>query len=232
MLSYEPYSVLIRHSSGYNTDQALLVLPHFTKNPSCGRIRLLSIFFGANDARLPNPGPPEQHVPIERYKENLSKILDSAVLKPHAPKFVLISTPPIDERNSLQQGRLMGFQDPIKMRTAEAAAKYAAVARELGKERGVPVVDLWSAIMAKAGWDGDLSKPLPGSTEAPVNEILQSLLPDGLHFSGETYRILYDEWIKTVIAAYPELAPEALKEPFPLWADEQAWNDFSRQHPL
>ncbi|KAF2150583.1 SGNH hydrolase [Myriangium duriaei CBS 260.36] len=218
--------VINRGYSGYNTTLCLKVLPYLIAPPSCGRIRIFSIFLGANDARLPNTGSPGQHIDKDQYKKNLSQILDDENLRQHAPKFVLITPPPIEEAMCIETDVKKGFNRE-KRRTAETTAAYAQVVRDLGRERGVAVVDLWTALMRHAGWDGDSSKPLPGSDQLPPNPVLRRLLHDGLHFNGEVYEILYKEWIKTVSAAYPELAPAALPEVFPNWKDDEAWATFS-----
>lgn len=194
-------------------------------SPSCSRIRIFSVFFGANDARLPNTGAPEQHVPLDQYKINLAKILDDSQLKAHDPKFVLITPPPVEERKCMDHDVMMtgGATKPIKRRTAEATASYAQAVRELGKERNIAVVDLWTALMNNAGWDGDSTKPLPGSTDAPKNEYLRSILHDGLHFNGPAYDVLHKEWIATVSSAYPELAPTSPPEVLPRWDHPTAW---------
>lgn len=214
---------------GYNTTKALMILPYIIPPPSQGRIRLFSIFLGANDARLPNTADqhasPDQHVSKEQYKANLTRILEDEKLKAHAPKFVLITPSPIDERFCTKTDTEKGFD--IKRRTAETTAAYAQVVRDLGREKGIPVVDVWTAMMKHVGWDGDTSKPLPGSDSVPVNQKLQHLLPDGLHYGGEAYRILYKEWTKTVREAHPDLVPDAVPEMFPAWNDEEAWAKFN-----
>ena len=45
--------VINRGFSGYNTTQALAILPKFVPSPEQSRVRFMLIFFGANDARLP-----------------------------------------------------------------------------------------------------------------------------------------------------------------------------------
>ncbi|GAM87245.1 hypothetical protein ANO11243_052670 [Dothideomycetidae sp. 11243] len=201
--------VVNRGYSGYNTVLALRILPHLIQAPSAGRIRLFSIFLGANDARLPNSGTPAQHVPRDQYKTNLARILDCEQLKPHAPRFVLITPPPLDERLCVQTDSNKGY-GAEKRRTAATTAAYAQTVRDLGRERGVPVVDLWTALMQAAGWDGDEKR----------------MLHDGLHFNGVVYEILHKEWMKTVTTAYPDMAPDKLPHVFPIWSNEEAWNKF------
>jgi hypothetical protein len=50
--------------------------------------------------------------------------------------------------------------------------------KELGKEMGVPVLDVWGLFMEKAGWkEGD--SVLPGSKAAGKSQALSELLHDG-----------------------------------------------------
>jgi len=63
-------------------------------------------------------------------------------------------------------------------RKAKDAAEYAEVVREVGKENGVAVLDVWTAFMEKAGWKaGDAV--LPGSKELGKDAVLADLLYDG-----------------------------------------------------
>ena len=72
--------------SGYSSDQALHILPQVLPPPEQVNIKLLIIFFGANDARLPGTGEassPDQHVPKEAYKRNLRGIVTSDCVRAH-----------------------------------------------------------------------------------------------------------------------------------------------------
>lgn len=64
-------------------------------------------------------------------------------------------------------------------RTAENTKTYADAIRDVGKDLGVPVVDLWSAIMLEAGWNSEFEGPLPGSMDAPHSDVLAKYLIDG-----------------------------------------------------
>lgn len=225
--------VVNRGYGGYNTIRALQILPHIIPppptTPKAPRIRLFSVFLGANDARLHDEqnaaSEPNQHVDEDEYRANILKILDFAPLLAHKPRFVLVTPPPIDERLCLATDRQKGMS--WKRREAQVTARYAQVVRDVGKERGVPVVDLWTALINRVGgWDG--KGPIPGSDALPKNELLMSYLRDGLHFSGEAYKVFFDEWISTVTKNYPDLDPEKLPKVFPAWDDPQAWSAFER----
>lgn len=62
-------------------------------------------------------------------------------------------------------------------RTAAYTKRYVDACREVGSEIGATVVDLWNAIMVRAGWQtGDA---LPGSKSLPRNMVLRDVLRDG-----------------------------------------------------
>lgn len=64
-----------------------------------------------------------------------------------------------------------------EIRKAKDAGEYAAVVKEVGKETGVAVLDIWTMFMQKAGWDGGNS--LPGSENLGKNLVLEGFLYDG-----------------------------------------------------
>ncbi len=64
-----------------------------------------------------------------------------------------------------------------EIRRAKDAREYAELVKEVGKEADVPVVDLWTLFMEKAGWKG--GEELPGEEKLGKNEILAELLADG-----------------------------------------------------
>lgn len=224
--------VVNRGLSGYNTSQALSLLPRLLPHPSQARLRFLIIFFGANDARLPdipNAGP-DQSVPLKRYKANLVAILRHAAVRAHPNvRILLITPPPIDERRLHLSDRTKYPSLPKDMlrRTAENTARYARAVVEVGREQGVTVVDLWTAMITRCGWDASSSAvaALPGAMAAAPNSILESFLLDGLHFSGEGYRVLFDEVMAVISNKWPEQMPERLEMVVPAWDDVKAWSE-------
>lgn len=93
----------------------------------------------------------------------------------HKPHLMLITPPPVDEYQLVLKARALGLSEPS--RTAINTKRYADGCRQVGASLGIPVVDLWTAFMEEAGWkEGD---PLPGSRDAPPNEVLKRLVHDG-----------------------------------------------------
>lgn len=163
----------------------------------------MTIFFGANDACI--PGSP-QHVPIGEYKQNLRNIIDFHGLKLHDTKPILIVPAPVDEWQ-------LGGTD----RNATTTASYADACREVGQEFNLPVLDLWTIFMLKAGWNQGQQGPLIGSRAAPKSQILDELLSDGLHFTPTGYKLVFDELVNLILLKLPEHLPDNLPQIFPDW---------------
>jgi lysophospholipase L1-like esterase len=221
-------SVVNAGLSGYGTDKALAKLPLVIPppGPNGGRIKILAVFFGANDARLPNTMQARQHVPLPEYKDNLRKILSHEVVRAHDAHIVLMTPPPIDERMCIADDAAKGINQ-IR-RSAKATAEYAQAVRDIGSELEVAVCDLWGAFMQQAGWrDGDALLGLKGVDQK--EDGLQSMLRDGLHLTDKGNKIVYAEFLKIVGENWPDLAPEKMGFVLPYWADEEAWKDLEKE---
>ena len=220
--------VINRGLSGYNTTQALKVLPKIIPPPQHAKVRFMLIFFGANDARLPStPGGPDQHVPLEQYKSNLKKIATHPCVQAHQRiRIILVTPPPVDERKLVEadQQKYPEIGSMLR-RTAKTTASYAQAVRDLGAELQFPILDIWNAMIRAAGTSiGSLDDDcLPGSQQAPKSEVLQSYLHDGLHFSLPAYKLLYEELMSVIEEKWPDQLPENLPFVLPRWDDEQAW---------
>jgi len=201
--------VLNRGFSGYTAPLGLDTLQRFfpaiPPSDTHPRVRLMTVFFGANDSCL--PGSP-QHVPIERYKESLRRIIQYEGLKLHGTKVVLIVPPPVDE-----------WQLGDNSRTAANTAKYASACREVGRELNLPTLDLWLSFMLRAGWRGGHDGALIGSRDAPKNQVLADLLSDGLHFTDMAYQLVYEDLVGLIQREVPDEAAEKLPYIFPKWED-------------
>ncbi|KAI1368410.1 SGNH hydrolase-type esterase domain-containing protein [Xylaria arbuscula] len=186
--------VVNRGFSGYNTKNCLELLPQIflPPSPTNPRIEYLLVLLGANDACLSTPTT-TQGVPLEDYKRNLIKIITHEHIKAHNPKVLLVTPPPLDEIQSFLTDIEKGHKEPT--RKAAVTAKYSETVRQVAAELpGVVLVDLQNALMEKAiamTPDNDPSGPPLGYTEGKRGA-LEQLLPDGLHMSGEAYRVLFD----------------------------------------
>ncbi|BFZ60353.1 hypothetical protein YB2330_001389 [Saitoella coloradoensis] len=209
-----------RGFSGYNSTQGLAVLPRVIPPPSADdtqpKVRLVTVFFGANDACLPGT---DQHVDLQTYTSNLEQIICSPLAMQHNPaiKFLIIGPPPLDQH---QQASLDMQKKGHIRRTAEHTKLYADAAGELADKLNVPYVNTWEEIQTLAGWKEN-DEYLPGSLETPKNETLAKMLYDGLHLSGDGYQVLFKALLASIKQNYPELDPENLSAVAPFWDDAE-----------
>ncbi|OQV00246.1 hypothetical protein CLAIMM_05770 [Cladophialophora immunda] len=205
--------VVNRGFSGYTAPMGYDILGQFfpssdaaPPSPTTPRVQLMTVFFGANDACL--PGHP-QHVPLADYRTALRSIIKSRGVESHQTKCLLITPPPVDE-----------WQLGSEERTAEHTATYASACRTVGREMGIPVLDLWTIFMNKAGWWEGSPGALTGSKKAPRNEVLGKLLNDGLHLTARGYKLMYEELVQVIKDQLPDQLPENLPMMFPEWRDK------------
>lgn len=138
-------------------------------------MRILTIWFGANDATLPGT---LQHVPLPQFIENLTKIIEM-VASPssewYSPetKIILLTPPPC---NTLQRGaELSGRHPPRPLdRQFDVTTQYAEAVREVGRKENVPVVDVYTRL-----WEGC------GKEEKNLTKYLS----DGLHVNADAYDV-------------------------------------------
>ncbi|KAF2431757.1 SGNH hydrolase [Tothia fuscella] len=224
--------VVNRGLSGYNTDMALRVLDKIIPLNMPDKIRILTLFFGANDSCFPTETN-NQCVPLPQFRTNLIKIITTFQSRKN-PRIILITNPPIDERSQRVLDNARGFD---LRRTAENTKLYADAIRSVGKEFGFPVLDLWGEIMGRAGWKPGWQGPLPGSLDLPPNPVLAEYLTDGLHLSGMGYQLLSSCLMHTIGTSFPDQLPEDLPYVLPSWSDGDAWKmcgetDFVINHRL
>lgn len=218
--------IVNRGFSGYNTSQALHILREIVPVPSKVRVRFMMIWFGANDARLPNtPGGPQQHVPLDQFKENLRRIATHPCIRAHEGiRVILVTPPPVDER-MLELADQEKYGYAMLRRTAGTTCKYARAVNDLGKELNLPVLDVHFKMMShchKSTNPNDYSY-LPGLKDTPVSKLLQEYLRDGLHLSRLGYELLYKELLLLIKEEWPDQMPEELPFVFPAWDDEQVF---------
>jgi lysophospholipase L1-like esterase len=153
------------------------------------------VLFGANDACIPLPTN-DQHVPLDQFKANLTAIVTHPTITAHGPKILLVTPPPLDEIRITALDVAAGH--PSATRLARISATYSETVRQVAAEhaRTVTLIDLWKGVMDRAiektpGFDPAGGKTL-GDPASGTRGYLGHLLPDGLHMSGESYRVLFD----------------------------------------
>jgi lysophospholipase L1-like esterase len=129
--------------------------------------RLLTIWFGANDACIP---PSPQHVPLPRFEDNLRAMIHAA---PKATHVLLLTPPPV---NTHQRGADLASRDPPKEldRLFNVTKAYADAVKTVGAAEKVPVADVWTALWNAAGCD---------------EAALSRFLIDGLHLNEAGYQV-------------------------------------------
>uniref|UniRef100_A0A0E0BYZ9 Uncharacterized protein n=1 Tax=Oryza meridionalis TaxID=40149 RepID=A0A0E0BYZ9_9ORYZ len=172
--------VVLRGFSGYNTRWALRVLARAMEGAAAAADpAAVTVFFGANDASLPDRKQVHQHVPLDEYQTNLRAIC--AYFKEQWPstKIILITPPPIYEPARIRD--MYGEDDPSKLpeRTNEAAGTYAQACLTVAKELNHPVIDIWTKMQQFPDWQ-------------------TSALCDGLHFTPLGNKILFDCVLETL----------------------------------
>ncbi|KAF8295430.1 SGNH hydrolase [Clavulina sp. PMI_390] len=201
------FDVLNRGFGGYNSEWGLTVFKQIFPTKAAQKqlptVRLLTIWWGANDASIPGD---VQHVDIEKYAENLHTTI-SFVTSPTSPyhspstRIILITPPPV---NPKQRGTAPGHEPGSTWDTRNNAQTkaYAEAVKRVGNECDVPVVDAWALFWAYASEN---------------EENLTPLLSDGLHLTAEGYGMVYAELIRKLKETSPELLPEAVETLFPSW---------------
>ena len=150
------------------------------------------VLLGANDAALPI-ATNTQGIPIEKYKENLTKIITHERIQAHKPKILLVAPPPLDEIRLTELDLQAGHKECT--RRAAVSASYSEAARQVAAATpGVVLIDLHKGVMEKAASltaDYDPSGPPLGHPEGKRGA-LEKLVPDGLHINGDAYRVFFD----------------------------------------
>jgi lysophospholipase L1-like esterase len=193
--------------------------------------RYQTIFFGANDACLPDSAS-GQHVPLETFKANLRAIVTHPAVLAQKAVVMLVSPPPLDEYLTEEHNTVEGEYTP--QRTANHTKLYADACKDIASELNVTHIDLWRSMMIKAGWkEGD--KLIPGSKELPRNSVLRDYLSDGessnpqlrpnsygyvgLHLNPAGYRVLFEETMRAIGEHHALQTPNEIPYHSPLWRD-------------
>lgn len=199
--------VINRGFGGYNTNSGLVLLPSFfpavAPSKSVPRVAAMTVAFGANDSC--SPGEP-QHCDLDTYRANVKRILHWEGVRLHRTKVILVTPAPVEEYRLPHDGK----------DRADRIARYAQAIRDIGKEEGVPVVDLWMAMMRRTGWEEGCEGALPGSSSAAPAMELGRLFYDGLHFTQEGYDIYTEELLHVLEREVPE-CQEGIDPWYPQW---------------
>jgi len=184
--------VLNRGFSGYNTRDALPLLPSIFVSSREEDVLFCTVFFGANDA---SPLGMKQHIPIDEYERNLETIVkyirDNIFDKrKRSPlPIILITPPPVAPKKweafCIQTGR------PVSLRCNNRVKEYSHVVQKTAQKFNCPVLDSFNLF----GGDTD------------DESIYQDYLSDGLHLNGHANLILYRALMDLIQNYLPQRAP-------------------------
>ncbi|CAG8961822.1 hypothetical protein HYFRA_00013998 [Hymenoscyphus fraxineus] len=230
--------VVNRGFSGYNTSNILRILERLIPVPEVARVEVLLLLLGANDACLPTSST-NQHIPLTEYRQNLKKIITHPAIQKQNPKILLVTPPPVHEAHLEAEDLRKG--NGALTREQKVTREYAQVVRDVAEEldgegREVVLVDLWRDVMddvrakteprsesesnseSKIEGGGDKEALLGELSQGP-NKRFYELLVDGLHMSGEGYRIFFDAVIKALGGKWGEGGVDSEAWVFPKWDD-------------
>ncbi|KAJ3285056.1 hypothetical protein HDU79_007626 [Rhizoclosmatium sp. JEL0117] len=191
--------VKVRAVAGYNSWNLRFAMPPILNEVPKDRVRLITILIGTNDFSLESD---HQHVPLDKYKENLEAILREIQLSVPAAKVVVMTPPPIGM--AIREGR---HTFTIKRAAIYRDACIETVSSLKAKMKNVKLLNLWDTFIPnqeykKPDWN-------PSS--------IQKYFYDNLHFGDEGSNVLYEALSKFIAAQWPELNPENMpfKYPYP-----------------
>lgn len=192
--------ILNRGYSGYTSRWAKMVLPYL--EDTFEGAQLVTVWFGANDAALPDRTSKVQHVPLEEYRMNVKEMVER--LKCLADQVVLVTPPPVSEPHRLEHAKDTYGIDLVlgSERTNEVTKLYAMACVDVGEMCGVPVVDMWSVCMEKEPERyGDV------------------FLNDGLHLTAEGNALVYESIVSVLEKRLPGLKADCIPFDIPEYRD-------------
>lgn len=126
----------------------------------------------------------------------------------------MVTPPPLDE---IRTTELDTAKYGRNLRETARSAAYSQKARDVAaRVPGTVLVDLQKALMEVAvgntpGWE--VGQPPLGSIEGGQRGYLEKLLPDGLHLSGEAYKVLWGLVEGEIEPRYPSESSEGYVYP-------------------
>ncbi|CAJ1947689.1 unnamed protein product [Cylindrotheca closterium] len=193
--------ILNRGMSGYNTRWFLQYAKDSGIWEEPGTVKLITIWFGANDASLAKHNP-HHHVPIDEYSNNLKRLVISAKETYPTAGLVMITPPPVhhEQRFEYQKQRYGDKATGTLERTLDNAEKYADACKTVASQLDVPCLNMFD-LMVKEGGD---------------NCGFGKYLWDGLHFSSEGHDFVLEKLLAFIEKHHPSMSvkiDEVTKQP-------------------
>ncbi|KZT26466.1 SGNH hydrolase [Neolentinus lepideus HHB14362 ss-1] len=192
---------------GYNSEWAIPVfeqyLPKREVQQYLPKMQLLVIWFGANDAIVPQPEYVHS-VSASALASNLRRLVNmvKSVESPYySPwtRVILMTPPPV---NTYQRAEDLQSWGLGLDRNFDKTKRYAEVVKDVGIVDAIPVADIWTNLWEASGKD---------------EHTLSKFLTDGLHLNADGYTIVYNELMNVITDKYPEILPDSLNTVFPIW---------------
>jgi isoamyl acetate esterase len=181
--------VINRGMAGYNT---VWYLQYAAKSDvwAQSNVKLVTIFFGANDASDAKLNP-RHHVPVETFAQHLQTLIDLCAQHYPNAKVMMLAAPPVvhSQRLSYQSTRYGDKATGVLERTLEGAEPYAKAAQAVADANAIWCVPLWSLMQQSPHWD--------------------TYFYDGLHFTKEGNDFVAKAILDVIAKYYPSLAVTA-----------------------
>ena len=182
--------VVNRGMSGYNT-KWFLAYANESDVWTQGDVKLITIFFGANDASDANLNP-RHHIPLDEFKQNLATLV--ALCEEHYGKdvsVIIVTAPPVvhHQRLAFQKERFGVKATGELERNMELSQQYAEAALEVAQNLGRPSVHLWKQMQEPQHWE--------------------SFFNDGLHFTSLGDSFVAKAILAQIQESYPQFAVHA-----------------------
>ncbi|RLV89771.1 Isoamyl acetate-hydrolyzing esterase [Spathaspora sp. JA1] len=218
--------VINRGYSGYNSNHARVILPEIIKaelNSTKDNIKLMTIFFGTNDAfEIEDETNKIQAVDVKQYQENINHMVEFALANNIKP---IVIGPSIHDCK-----RVMEFFTDRPTNKAPVTNKrlldYSNAAKQVALKHKVAFVDLWNSFREYGNWTEQQMFDATGLGEWEVGTF-EHLVHDGIHFTPLAYKILYEKLIEAIDLNYPALSSDNLVEKLPYWRDLDP-NDYAK----
>lgn len=183
--------VLNRGMSGYNTRWFLEYAKDNGIWEEPGTVKIITIWFGANDASLAKHNP-HHHVPIEEYQNNLKRLVILAKESYPMASLVMITPPPVhhDQRFAYQKKRYGDKATGILERTLDNAEKYADACKTVACQLDVPCLNMFDLMVREGGENCGFGK----------------YLWDGLHFSSEGHDFVLEKLLDFIAKHHSSLS--------------------------
>mmetsp|Transcript_6663 Transcript_6663/g.16389 ORF Transcript_6663/g.16389 Transcript_6663/m.16389 type:complete len:264 (+) Transcript_6663:51-842(+) len=184
--------VLNRGMSGYNTRWYLRYAEDHGIWNEPGKVVLVTVFFGANDAAIKEYAA-DVHIPLSEYETNLENIIDKIKDSYPSAKILIMAPPPVHpgQRLEYQKKRYGEKATGILERTSEVTGKYAEVCRKIAETKKIPCMDLFTAMRT--------------SEENKDEDDIGRFFYDGLHFSKTGHKFVFNTLMDSISKHFPKL---------------------------